>query len=209
MDYRAKTNLYVQKEYWNEKAGAVKIPTTRSNTLEKQELIKRLSELSTELATLSKDIREAFLIVGNEKSSPDWLATFIQDRNEARLPASKPAEDEVEESEIDGTEEFFKVFEHFVSIQKISEIRKRHYNVIIRALKRFALYNVQEVSFATLSSDMLREFAAFLETEHEFVVTDDKGNPCIKDPLYLEAYNAVPECRLPKQRGENTIIGRF
>ena len=31
LDYRAKTNLYVQKEYWNEKAGAVKIPTTRFN----------------------------------------------------------------------------------------------------------------------------------------------------------------------------------
>lgn len=207
LDYRAKTNLYVQKEYWNEKAGTVKIPTTRSNTLEKQELIKSLSELSTELATLSKDIREAFLVAGDEKSGPDWLATFIQERNEARLAASKPVEAEEEEPEIDGTEEFFKTFEHFVSIQKISEIRKRHYNVIIRALKRFALYNVQEVSFTTLSSDMLREFAAFLESEHEFVGVDDKGKPCIKDPLYLEAYTAVPECRLPKQRGENTIIG--
>lgn len=207
LDYRAKTNLYVQKEYWNEKAGTVKIPTTRSNTLEKQELIKSLSELSTELATLSKDIREAFIIAGDEISSPDWLTTFIQERNEARIVASKPVEAEEEESEIDGTEEFFKTFEHFVSIQKISEIRKRHYNVIIRALKRFALYNVQEVSFATLSSDTLREFAAFLETEHEFVGVDDKGKPCIKDPLYLEAYSAVPECRLPKQRGENTIIG--
>ena len=112
LDYRAKTNLYVQKEYWNEKAGAVKIPTTRSNTLEKQELIKSLSELSTELATLSKDIREAFIIAGDEKSSPDWLATFIQERNEARIAASKPVEAEEEESEIDGTEEFFKTFEH-------------------------------------------------------------------------------------------------
>lgn len=61
LDYRAKTNLYVQKEYWNEKAGTVKIPTRRSNTLEKQELIKRLSERSTDLATLSKDIREHLL----------------------------------------------------------------------------------------------------------------------------------------------------
>lgn len=214
LDYRAKTNLYVHKEYWNEKVGTVKIPTARSNTLEKQELIKNLSELSTELATLSKDIREAFLIAGNEKSSPDWLASFIQERNEVKIAASKPVENLVDESEKnpedvseEREEEFFRTFEHFVSIQKISDIRRRHYNVIIRALKRFALYNVQEVSFATLSSDMLREFAYFLETEHEFVVLDKNGNPCIEDPLYLEAYNAVPECRLPKPRGENTIIG--
>ena len=89
------------------------------------------------------------------------------------LVAEESEEDAGDISE-DRQEAFFKTFEHFVSIQKISEIRKRHYNVIIRALKSFALNNVQKVSFSTLSSDMLREFAAFLETEHEFVVTDDK-----------------------------------
>ena len=65
----------------------------------------------------------------------------------------------------------------------------------------------QEVSFATLSSDLLRKFSKFLENEHKFVVEGKDGKPCIKDPLYKKAYKSVPECRFPKQRGQNSIIG--
>ena len=79
--------------------------------------------------------------------------------------------------------------------------------VIIRALKRFAIYSAQEESFATLSSDMLRKFSKFLENEHKFVVEGKDGKPRIKDPLYKAAYKSVPECRFPKQRGQNSIIG--
>lgn len=92
-------------------------------------------------------------------------------------------------------------------MQKISISRVRHYNVIICALKRFAIYSAQEVSFATLSSDLLRKFSKFLENEHKFVVEGKDRKPCIKDPLYKKAYKSVPECRFPKQRGQNSIIG--
>ena len=112
-----------------------------------------------------------------------------------------------EEEKPDLQKEFFDTFEHFVSIQKIPVSRIRHYNVIIRAMKRFAIYSAQEVSFATLSSDMLRKFSKFLENEYKFAVEDEKGDPCIKDPLNKKAYKSVPECRFPKQRGQNSIIG--
>ena len=213
---RGKTNLYGYSKHWDERAQRFSIPKVRSMTIEKREEIQELQKLNTELDHIAKYLIEAFITAGSNKVElPEkWVADTLLLRTRERIEEEAPEMPAVEESEEDTEnisenrqEEFFKTFEHFVSIQKISEIRKRHYNVIIRALKRFALYNVQEVSFATLSSDMLREFAAFLETEHEFVGVDDKGKPCIKDPLYLEAYTAVPECRLPKQRGENTIIG--
>ena len=208
-DVRAKTNLYVQPEYWDADKQTVKIPNTRSNTPEKQQLIIQLSTLKADLEALANDILEAFIADGGGKKDlpSGWLSKFIDNRNFG--PDTAPAQEEetpIEEKR-DPQKEFFDTFEHFVSIQKISISRVRHYNVIIRALKRFAIYSAQEVSFATLSSDMLRKFSKFLENEHKFVVEGKDGKPCIKDPLYKKAYKSVPECRFPKQRGQNSIIG--
>ena len=208
-DVRAKTNLYVQPEYWDADKQTVKIPNTRSNTPEKQQLIIQLSTLKADLEALANDILEAFIADGGGKKDlpSDWLSKFIDNRNFG--PDTAPAQEEetpIEEKR-DPQKEFFDTFEHFVSIQKISISRVRHYNVIIRALKRFAIYSAQEVSFATLSSDLLRKFSKFLENEHKFVVEGKEGKPCIKDPLYKKAYKSVPECRFPKQRGQNSIIG--
>ncbi len=208
-DVRAKTNLYVQPEYWDAEKQTVKIPNTRSNTPEKQQLIMQLSSLKANLEALSKDIREAFIADGGGKRalSVDWLTDFIINRTFGTEATTAQEEEEKEEEKDNPQKEFFDTFEHFVSIQKISISRVRHYNVIIRALKRFAIYSAQEVSFATLSSDMLRKFSKFLENEHKFVVEGKDGKPRIKDPLYKMAYKSVPECRFPKQRGQNSIIG--
>ena len=208
-DVRAKTNLYVQPEYWDAEKQTVKIPNTRSNTPEKQQLIMQLSTLKANLEALSKDIREAFIADGGGKRvlSVDWLTDFIINRTFGPEATAAQEEEDKEEENNNPQKEFFDTFEHFVSIQKISISRVRHYNVIIRALKRFAIYSAQEVSFATLSSDMLRKFSKFLENEHKFVVEGKDGKPRIKDPLYKMAYKSVPECRFPKQRGQNSIIG--
>ena len=152
---------------------------------------------------------EAFIADGGGKKElpADWLSKFIDNRNFGPETTSVQEEEEKDEEKHDPQKEFFKTFEHFVSIQKISLSRIRHYNVIIRALKRFAIYSALEVSFATLSSDLLRKFSKFLENEHKFVVEGKDGKPCIKDPLYKKAYKSVPECRFPKQRGQNSIVG--
>ena len=209
-DVRAKTNLYVQPEYWDAAKQTVKIPNTRSNTPEKQQLIMKLSALKADLESLSNDIREAYIADGGGKRDlpTEWLSDFIASRilAQERIVAQMEEEETAEEKD-DSQKEFFDTFEHFVSIQKISISRVRHYNVIIRALKRFAIYSAQEVSFATLSSDLLRKFSKFLENEHKFVVEGKDGKPCIKDPLYKKAYKSVPECRFPKQRGQNSIVG--
>ena len=206
-DVRAKTNLYILPEYWDKDKQTVKIPNTRSNSPEKQQLIIGLSALKADLESLSNDIREAFIAAGGgKKDLPiDWLATFIDNRIIAQENFAK--EEEESQEIVNPQQEFFDTFEHFVSVQKISVSRVRHYNVIIRALKRFAIYNAEEVSFATLSADMLRRFASFLENEYKFVETDKDGKPRIKDPLYKVAYKSVPECRFPKPRGQNSIIG--
>lgn len=181
-------------------------------TEEKRKEIQELQNLNSELDAISRYLLDAFVAAGSGMVPlPNkWVADKLLERTveSLDLPTVEDAkEDESAEEKNDLQKEFFDAFEHFVSIQKISISRIRHYNVIIRALKRFAIYSAQEVSFATLSSDLLRKFSKFLENEHKFVVEGKDGKPCIKDPLYKKAYKSVPECRFPKQRGQNSIIG--
>lgn len=208
-DVRAKTNLFVPAEYWDTAKQTVIIPNTRFNTQEKQDLIRGLSVLKADLETLSNDIREAFISDGGGKIELpiDWLSRVIQERilNQESVKKSHITDKKQERAE--SQQFFFDTFNHFVEIQRISISRKRHYNVIIRALGRYAIYNDEEISFDTIMADTLRRFAAFLENEYAFVVTNDDGSICIKDPIYKEAFDAYPECRLPKPRGQNTIVG--
>lgn len=208
-DVRAKTNLFVPAEYWDTAKQTVIIPNTRFNTQEKQVLIRGLSVLKADLETLSNDIREAFISDGGGKIELpiDWLSRVIQERilNQESVKKSHITDKKQERAE--SQQFFFDTFNHFVEIQRISISRKRHYNVIIRALGRYAIYNDEEISFDTITADTLRRFAAFLENEYAFVVTNDDGSTCIKDPIYKEAFDAYPECRLPKPRGQNTIVG--
>lgn len=209
-DVRAKTNLFIHAEYWDQGKETVIIPNTRFNTPEKQALIKKLSELKAELESLSNEIRETFIADGGGKIDLpiDWLSNLIQARIVAQesVKASPRIIDKKEERAVN-QQNFFDTFNHFVEIQRISISRKRHYNVIIRALGRYAIYSGEEISFEAISADTLRSFARFLADEHTYVVDGEDGRPYISDPLYKDAFNAFPECRLPKPRGQNTIIG--
>jgi len=212
-DFRAKTGLFVDAEYWDADRQTVRIPNTRSNTIEKQTVIRNLSSLKAELESLSNDIRDAFISSGNGKIElpSDWLTEFVNMRQSSRNTNPESSSEDTDDScglsdTSDRQKHFFDTFVHFVSIQKISESRVRHYKVIIRSLQRFAHYTAETVSFETLTADMLRSYARFLEDEHKFVV-EENGRQVIKDPLYKEAYMAVPESRLPKARGQNYIIG--
>ena len=209
---RGKTNLYRHSDDWDQDRQRFVIPKVRMMTEEKRKEIQELQNLNYELDAISRYLLDAFVAAGSGKVPlPNkWVADKLLERTveSLDLPAVEDAkEDESAEEKNDLQKEFFDTFEHFVSIQKISISRIRHYIVIIRALKRFAIYSAQEVSFATLSSDLLRKFSKFLENEHKFVVEGKDGKPCIKDPLYKKAYKSVPECRFPKQRGQNSIIG--
>lgn len=217
--FRGKTCIFVLPEYWDDEKQTVKVPNSRFNTPEKTRLIKELSEIKADMESMTHEILDAFLMEGGGKVvlPIDWLESFFQNRMAERKSALKKetirkAEQEEPELKADrgGSSErqdaFFETFRHFISVQKVSVSMIRQYEVIARALKRFALYNNIEVSFESFSSDMLREFTDFLVNEHSLVGTDEDGHPCITNPVYQDVYDAVPECRYPKQRGPNNII---
>lgn len=97
---------------------------------------------------------------------------------------------------------FFDFFDEFLLKHKISDVRKKNYLVVKRALQRFELFKKNyssnfELTLNTLSSDLLYEFEDFLKKEHKYFSE------------FPQLYNAVSEKRAPKERGRNTISGIF
>jgi site-specific recombinase XerD len=98
---------------------------------------------------------------------------------------------------------FFETFDEFLKVKNFSIHRHRHYNVVIRALKRFEMYTqITENKLFLLTLDnvtpkILSDFDKFLRNEYAF------------SEQYPELYEKVPESRKPEPRGQNTINGIF
>ena len=96
---------------------------------------------------------------------------------------------------------FFEAFDEFLAKRKISAGRVRAFKVIVRALKRYEMYVRAAkwprfvLSFETVTQPILHDIEEFLCDEHLFA------------EKYPSIYEAIPECRPPKPRGQNTING--
>ena len=75
-----------------------------------------------------------------------------------------------EERTLDDGGEFFKAFDHFLSVHKLSDVRIRNYRVIYRALQRFEVFKRLfgskkfRVTFDSMTPDVLHEFDDFLHS---------------------------------------------
>ena len=90
------------------------------------------------------------------------------------------------------------VFADFIEKYKISEVRKKNYRVILRTLLRYEIYATsgkknKVLNLNDISSDTLSHMEYFFKNEHLIA----KEVP--------QLYDKVPEKRLPKPRGDNTI----
>lgn len=104
---------------------------------------------------------------------------------------------------IEKKQTFLEAFEQFIEVRKISDVRKRNFRVIHRALQRYELFNRLkgnksfQLSFDNITSATLRDIELFLTTEHKII------------EKYPQVYGAIPETRAPKPRGKNTINDIF
>ena len=96
---------------------------------------------------------------------------------------------------------FFDVFDEFLDKHKLSEVRKKNFRVIGRALRRYELYIQQafrkdyQIDIDTFSSDDIRDLEDFLKSEH--ILADEEE--------YAKIYEVIPEKRKPLPRGQNTL----
>lgn len=198
IDQYAKTNIFVLPQYWNPKGERVTIPRVRVMSAEAKQLTTELSDINSRLELIKQHIQDSFIEAGAGKVQlpGTWLADLVQEYNFPKAKKSTGVLDVMQE--YNNTRE--------TSISNIS-----HARVTWRAFKRFLIFQGYDLNMSLdyLTDDVLREFTDYLREEHTFfeVNTDKEGKRTI---LYLndkfkEAFQAVPESRLPAERGENAI----
>ena len=191
INQRAKTNIFIPAEYWNDKTQEIIIPNYRLKTDEKKELIKHLTDQSEKLGTLTATIQSQFNDADKSKIAPDWLKLVIDRFNFPDRHGTK----------VEPKQTFFEAFNEFLSKRKLSEWRIKAFKVLLRALMRYEMYarvkqgNSFILSFDTVMPLVVQDIEEFFRNEYLYA------------EQYPVIYEAVEESRPPKPRGQNTING--
>ena len=77
INQRAKTNIFIPAEYWDDEAQEIIIPNFRVKNNEKKELVDYLSEQSKKLGDLVSIVQTSFNNGDKNNIAPDWLKSII------------------------------------------------------------------------------------------------------------------------------------
>lgn len=134
-----------------------------------------------------------------EDADAEWLSEMIDSYHH---PDKYKTQEEVE-AETKLT--FEQLMDDFLLKHKLSEVRQKNFRVVKRALLRYELYvratKQGQKSFVldidNVTPDTLQDIWNFFENEHKYY------------ELYPAIYERIPEKRIPKPRGRNTLIDCF
>ncbi|MFR9545891.1 MAG: tyrosine-type recombinase/integrase [Rikenellaceae bacterium] len=180
IEARAKSGIFIDPKTWNEKKGELK-----SATFGREQ-----AEIKTKLDTLCTIILNTFTETEPSKVNGEWLTSLIDKFH-------YPEKYEIKEETPKQT--FFEVFDEFLEVRKLSDVRKRNFRVIYRALQRYEIYKDITLDLDTVTDAILRDIDKFLREEH---ILCDK-------PKYQRVLKVIPERRPPQPRGQNTINDIF
>ena len=198
IDQYAKTNIFVQPQYWNATGERVTIPRVRVMTDEAKQLTTELADINARLEMLKQHIQDSFIEAGAGKIQlpGSWLADLVNQYNFPTVPQSRAVLD---------------VLEQFNESRTTSTSHRNHCRVLWRAFKRFLIFAGYDIDYSMddVTVEMIDEFLDYLRNEHTyFEVATDKGGKrtvVFLNSRFKEAFEAVPESRLPAPRGENAI----
>lgn len=165
---RIRTGIWVNPKRWGKKNG-ITIPSTpgeeQEKLIEKRETLIRLTRFIDDELKKETDKESLFGEWGERK-----VKAFYKP-----VKATK-----------ERTKDFFNIGDDYLSKHKLSESRRKHFNVLMRCLKRYELYKrasggrTFKLNINTLSYDQLADIEDFLTNEHEVF------------KKYPEIYEAVP-----------------
>ena len=186
IDQYAKTNIFVNDEYWNGDSDTpISIPRFRLMNDEQKRLIAELTDASKRIEDVKKYVQQSFIDSGAGKMPipSDWLKSALDTFNGIRN--TQPEKERT----------FFDILDEYIENKDISAHRKRTFKVIGRVLKRYELYNGLNLTIDNITGDTLHDFEKYLFDEHR-LFEDGKLDDILK---------AVPESRDPQPRGENAV----
>lgn len=187
INQRAKTNIFIPLEYWNDQAQAIAVPKWRLMNYEQRKLVESLNEANTRLQNLRSVVMESFIQAGAGKSElpSDWLTSTIDKYNFPERYDIKPAYT-LEEG-----------FESYLTYHAISTQQTKNTQVVLRSLLRYEAYTSTRLTLDELTADTIRDFEDYIRHESEITVSH---------PWLL---SVCPECRKIEERSENTINSRM
>lgn len=189
INQRAKTNVFVNSEYWSEEQQAVIIPNWRIITVERKLLRKELLEKNTRLEKLKKYILDSFRDIDKITIGKGWLDNLIHDYN---FPKKK-------DKPLSLIERFNKYVTEQGEQGAIGDGRRKHYEVLGKELSRYLIINGKEDIVPTLfDENELLAFRSFLFEEYKYVVK------------YKDLYRDMKKGFVPsKKRSENTVATKL
>lgn len=200
INQRAKTNVFVKPDYWDEDTRRIKLdeveaklaecdgwrkmtPERKQRKAELEALKNNLRNKTNDLNKITSLVQSSFKKLDKNDVAKDWLKSLIDEYN---FPTT--ANDDVQVS-------FFDVYNDYIDTHKFSNHRRSQNRVIWRTLKRFELYKGLSFTFDNITADTLRDFEKFLADEHTLVGQKN----------YKKVLEEIPESRTPQPRGKNTI----
>lgn len=197
--YRAKSGVFVYPERWNAENQCINkdVRAKRVAGKEQKDLLKELDETHARLTELCRTITEQFRDTPIEQVTGEWLDRVI---DEFHFPDKY--------KDVEELPEFFACFDAFLERHKLSEVRKKNFRVIYRALQRYELWSGKKLELDAVTFETLRDIEEFFRNEHTYFAQDKSGK-LVPVKKYKVVYDAFPEKRTPQPRGQNTINDIF
>lgn len=185
-DFRIASELSISSNHWSD---------------EKQGYKDRVSLVDEQTKRrFNNDVRSLLDLIEHEYSDQcdkEWLAEVI---DRFHHPERYKKMEVIKEKPT-----FEQLFDEFLRRHELSDVRKKNFHVVKRALLRYELY-VQQVRrgmrFYSLNVDEVSK-----ETLED--IWDFFKNEYIYFTKYPEIYESIPEKRTPAPRGKNTLIDSF
>jgi integrase len=187
-DFKSASELVINPNHWSQEKQGYK---DRVALISDDEKIKLKNDIQNIVSVITQNY--------SEDANAEWLSEQIDKYHHP----DKYKTQEQKESEIKLT--FEQLLEEFLLKHKLSEVRKKNFRVIKRALSRYELYvrdtKRGQKSFIldidNVTPDTLSDMWDFFENEYKYF------------ELYPSIYEQIPEKRTPKPRGKNTLIDCF
>lgn len=196
---RVASGIWIDRKRWGKK-NDINIPTTPGE--ERDALLQKRAKLKSLTDLIESEINSA-----TDKSTitKEWVEKLIKKFHKPTKASKERAKD------------FFGIAEDYLTKHKLSESRVKHFNVLIRCLKRYELYKrvtgsrTFKLNIATLSYDQLADIEHFLTNEREVF----KSHPEIYEAIpystkqskktYKPKKESDKPKGMPKERGQNYI----
>ncbi len=191
VDMTSPTQLSINPNLWDEKSEAIK-----SKVVCDEEFRKTFND---DIRQLKSFIEQEYPASQEEPVEKGWLKMAV---DKYYNPRKYMTEEEILE---ETKPTLHQLFLEFLEKHKLSEVRRKNFRVIGRAMQRYELYvratkrgqKKYEMYIDDITSDTIRDMWDFFENEYRYFEE------------YPQIYEKIPEFRTPKQRGHNTMSEMF